>query len=55
MQDLLREPERARRMGGRGRARAVEQFSLGAAGARFLDWYDRALDGSRPPFRPASA
>jgi len=40
---LLRDPQQARAMGERGRERAVLEFSLAAAGARFLAGYDRLV------------
>ena len=43
--ELLREPERAREMGEAGRRRAVEQFGWAAVAERVVELYERVLRG----------
>jgi glycosyltransferase involved in cell wall biosynthesis len=43
MHAILTDAELRGRLGGQGRARAVERFSLETTGRLFLEWYDRAL------------
>jgi len=44
MQDVLSNPERANKMGRRGRERVEEHFSKEATGKRFLEVYDQLLN-----------
>jgi alpha-maltose-1-phosphate synthase len=46
--ELLADPDRARRLGKAGRVRAVEEFSWGAIAEKTIALYERLIAASRP-------